>query len=169
MLSSYCSCEVREVCSCSYGLNRWRFYRIQPFRLQTRQGRELAQEDRPRQGPACLRNRSAEKRKVAHAARERQGQACCPERRTANQCSISQAIGLKKMADTKAIVIRVVIRGRAGWAVTNSRRTGGCLTHNALPLLWATFLPFSLPQDSIRQNCDCCIMSTWLTSVPLAI
>ena len=51
--------------------------------------------------------------------------------------------GLKKMA----IVICVVIRRHAGWAVTNGRRTGGCLSHNAPPPphYGQGFCPFRFP------------------------
>ena len=51
--------------------------------------------------------------------------------------------GLKKMAILRAIVIRVVIRGRAGWAVTNGRRTGGCLAHNSPHVMGNVFAVFA--------------------------
>ena len=141
------------MCSCSYGPNR-----IQPFRLQTRQGRELAQEERARQDLACLGNRSTERRKVAFAAGERQDQARCPERRTASQCSIAQAKALKKIAVTKGHCdscrhTRTRRAGRHEWPV-------GVSPIMVSPPVMGYALPFSLSQDSIRQNCGCCIMST---------
>ena len=51
-------------------------------------------------------------------------------------------------------MIRAVIRGRAGWAVTNSRRPGGCLTHNnppPPPLMGNVFAVFAPPGQYLAE------------------
>ena len=74
-------------------------------------------------------------------------------------------------------MLRVVIRGRAGWAVTNGRRTGGCLAHNSPPPvmgnvfavlappgqylaeLWLLPLPFSYSAGVVLSDSTYCV--TW--------